>query len=174
MEKLIGMIVVVGIIFAIIFFATECNDDSTDQSGDVINDKTPSVPVQIFPKSGTVNVFKQSQVTVPLSISVPSGNNNVFVILKGLNNNWVKILEVYISAGSTVNIDVPLFSDVTQYRLYSASGEKWYGKELFFNNNNFSHTENMEFKQGYSHTVELIPQVNGNLSETTASIEDFQ
>ena len=100
----------------------------------------------------------------------------------GAGNLWVKIVEAYsaqrevavffIRAGDSYRINLPYGT----YRIKMASGDTWYGtKDLFGSKTSYTVADDTFpiASRGDNWTVQLIPQVNGNLQEKTISAGEF-
>jgi hypothetical protein len=106
------------------------------------------------------------------------------VTAAGSPNYYVKIVDwkthaarlvFFVRSGETTTVRLPL----GVYELRYAAGEKWYGEEYLFGprtayakaDEPFVFRTEGEKISGF--TVELVKQINGNLSETRISASDF-
>ena len=130
------------------------------------------VPAEPLPYTGFSDNTYIEQIA-PLRIKVAYGDNY-----------WVKLEDAYsgetiahyfIRSGDTLDTKVPLGTYIIKY----AYGQNWYGKTyLFGTNTGYAQAESqLSFHytgDGYSgHSIELIKQVNGNLSTSNISPEQF-
>ena len=182
------LLIVVGIIVAliVIYNINEYVEHERWRSAQQAEEDLWTSREKTFPSNGTVNYFI-SKSTVdnainnqdygPLSIKVPIGSDNYYILLKkrsGGSNS--KYLSIFIHPGKTVETKVP-FGD---YDLYYATGEIWYGEDYLFGPNTEFYQADNVFKfylQGdhmIGSTVELIKQQFGNLDTKSASADDFK
>ena len=94
-------------------------------------------------------------------------------------NYKTDVLSVFIRAGKTVTIKIPLGS----YKLNYANGKKWYGTEFLFGRNTsynaaddvfkFERTTDQNYEYFSQWTVELIMQQQGNLQTRKINPRDF-
>jgi len=126
-----------------------------------------SEPEQPLPEQGALSFsadFAQyNGTTAPFKITTPSDGNYV---MKVEDWNTKEFVAMYlIRRSSTLSIELPLGS----YKLKFAAGDKWYGmKFLFGPTTSYSYVpDKMDFyisgDYARGHSIELIPQVNGNL-----------
>lgn len=109
----------------------------------------------------------------PLEVKAPKGSNYL-VKLTNANTNE-DLMTIFVLGGSTVNVHVPLGAYIIKY----ATGERWYGYDLYFGREtlyakadrlfNFSRQSN-----GYSgYTVTLYRVKDGNLKTTSIGKSEF-
>jgi len=84
------------------------------------------------------------------------------------------VAEQFIRAGERLRVHLPL----GVYELRTATGKRWYGKELLFGPDNltdyFKADDSFPLNErGEYWEVELILQANGNLSQSTISKDQF-
>lgn len=153
---------------ACVFFLLACGGGETSKPEDPDKFLTP----QALPQTGWGRSSSGGSNFGAISIQTRSGGGNI----------WVKIVEAYgsskdaavffIRAGDSYKINLPYGT----YRIKMASGEKWYGaKHLFGSKTSYSVADDTFpiTSIGDSWTVQLIPQVNGNLREKSISAGEF-
>mgnify|MGYP001278725481 CR=1 FL=1 len=162
-----------------LFFLENCeNKKSYDHKKDVYVD-TFDEPELALPYNGYVEYYSSPIISEAiLTIKTPSGKNSTLVKLK---NSLYKtdVLSVFIRPGQSVTIKVPLGS----FKLYYASGEKWYGDKFLFGPNTiysiaddiftFKRTEDQYYEYFSQWTVELILRQYGNLETSRISASEF-
>jgi hypothetical protein len=136
-----------------------------------------SEPEQPLPDQGLLSFsadFAQfNGTTAPFKISTPSDGNYV---MKVEDWNTKECIAIYlIRRSSTLSIELPLGS----YKLKFAAGDKWYGiSNLFGPSTSYSYVpDKMDFyisgNYARGHSIELIPQVNGNLVTPSMRATDW-
>lgn len=146
-------------------------------TGDLYSDKNnfhydKSNP-QMLPATGILGYYLNKERVAPLTI-ITKSNYSFFVKLE---DQWSKktILTLFIRPNNTLNIDVPL----GYYQIKYATGDKWYGEEFLFGpetqynkaNEIFEFTFDGNQYNGY--TIELFSQINGNLSTSKITSNEF-
>ncbi len=132
-----------------------------------------SIPPQPKPSKGIFDKLLYSSSVAPFKIEVPDYNEDYFIILKKTTSE--EYIKIYIPSGETFETTVPL----GEYELKYCCGKEWYGeKDVFGSNTQFYKTDDIfDFyiaNNAYSgYTVELIKQINGNLSETSIDRSEF-
>ena len=131
--------------------------------------------VQNFPENGSVKRFTGEDAVAPLQIATSSGEAAYYYVkLVGYDTDQ-DVLAIYIRAGETADVRVPLGS----YEIRYAVGNTWYGDDILFGpETEYAKADRrLDFKQtstGISgYRVELILQVNGNLATRAISREEF-
>jgi hypothetical protein len=122
---------------------------------------------------GIYRDYSSEERIAPFKILTQSGSNYYAKLVDVLTNR--EIMSIYIIGGRPVEVDVPLGS----YRLKYAHGEVWCGDSLLFGEltaygeaqDTFNFAIEGSHISGY--TVELIPQVHGNLRTKSISASDF-
>ncbi|MEL7604349.1 MAG: hypothetical protein AAGU77_14420, partial [Bacillota bacterium] len=115
-------------------------------------------PVLSFPAGATVYYAKGDKL-VPLDIETSADSDRFYYVVLADASTGEKAVAVYIEAGQTIEIDVPL----GKYKLYYASGTVWYGNVYLFGPDGTCSTSNTTFnfyERGsfyYGHTVTLYP-----------------
>lgn len=153
---------------AYIFFLLACGGGEISKPEDPDKFLTP----QALPQTGWGRSSSGGFNFGAISIQTRSGGGNI----------WVKIVEAYssskdaavffIRAGDSYKINLPYGT----YCIKMASGDKWYGaKHLFGSKTSYSVADDTFpiTSIGDSWTVQLIPQVNGNLREKSISAGEF-
>ena len=111
--------------------------------------------------------------TAPFKITTPSDGNYVMKVEDW--NTKECVAQYLIRRSSTLSIELPLGS----YKLKFAVGDKWYGmKFLFGPTTSYSYVpDKMDFyisgDYARGHSIELIPQVNGNLETPPMKATDW-
>jgi hypothetical protein len=135
----------------------------------------PEVPL---PASGAVRKDTKRASVAPFRV-ITSGSSHYLVKLFDQGSSSAKspksVLSVFVRAGGTVKIEVPLGT----YIIRTASGEKWYGyKHLFGPDTGFTELgDTFEFSQhgnkltGHSITLYAVP--GGNLSSKGSDAKSF-
>jgi hypothetical protein len=118
-------------------------------------------PVSI--SSGIYRVYTKHERIAPFRIVAPSGSNYYAKLVDSATKR--DIMSMYVIGGRPLEVDVPLGS----YRLKYAYGNVWCGESLLFG----EHTAYSEAQSTFEfsvqgdrlsgYTVELIPQMHGNL-----------
>jgi curved DNA-binding protein CbpA len=136
---------------------------------------TPKIlyPQQPYPVNGAVFVKNSEERVAPFSIET-SGTNYYYVKLLeyGTKNT---VIAAFIHPGETISFDVPL----GRYELRYATGDIWYGEEHLFGENGMGFKADEVFNftfdgvQYNGYTVELVLQVDGNLSTQSIDMDDF-
>lgn len=125
------------------------------------------------PDSGEVLYHDQQDRVAPFTIET-SGSGYYVVKLKD-HISGVDVLCVFIHAGDTVDVDVPL----GDFDLFYASGDVWYGLKCLFGDATVcsKSTSLFDFSEidGYvsGWTVTLYPVYNGNMQTVSIGIDEF-
>ena len=142
----------------------------------------PSIPPMVdfeepevdYPPNGDYQNLTGDFEIAPLMIATPNDRRYHYVILKD-ELTGKAAFSLFIHPGETVEVDVPL----GDYRMYYATGRVWYGAtHLFGPNTQYYKADTvLSFRlEGFTaegHSIELIGQVGGNLSTSTANADDF-
>jgi hypothetical protein len=113
-------------------------------------------------------------------ITVPDDGENYYVLAKYSVNSgdYVPTKAILIRSGGKEELRLPDW-DNTNYELYYASGVTWYGRtHLFGDETQYSKADTIftpdDIGREQSWEVELVKQIGGNLSTSSADAEDFQ
>ena len=129
-------------------------------------------PIQPIEKNCILNYDYDKEYLYPFKITVPTGNRDYYITL--LNKYDHSRINMYITAGTTKEFEIP----EGEYDLIYCCGVNWYGESHLFGKDTIyckaDTTLDFYSSEGYynGHTIELIKQQNGNLSEEHLS-EDF-
>lgn len=135
----------------------------------------PTFNAPIIPISqGIQGLYTPDYLVAPLSISTPHGTEKYFVKIVDATTETT-VLTIFIYGGQTFELKVPL----GQYKVKYATGENWYGESLLFGpstsfnqaETTFSFSNDGYQINGYS--IELIKQINGNLSTKEITKQQF-
>lgn len=126
-----------------------------------------------LPKSGIMKNYTGKKCIAPFRIESKNDEHTYMKLYDSISKKLA--LTIFIRAGETVQLDVPLGS----YILKSASGAMWYNeKNCFGHNTNYTKEDTIfNFKivnnsvEGY--TLSLIKVANGNLRSIDIAPEDF-
>jgi hypothetical protein len=126
-------------------------------------------PEQPLPSNGAATPTGGSVYDVTLTITTPDTYYN---LLKLKDSSGNTVLEWFLYPNTQVVTAVP----VGTYRMQFASGTAGYGWEELFGPDTVygQFTDEFVFESDYEYTLELIPQVEGNLEEEQISPEEFQ
>lgn len=141
--------------------------------------ETFNEPELSLPNNGFIQYLSERTLSdATLTVKTPSSRSSTLVKLKD-SSNGSDILSVFIRPGMSVTLKVPLGS----YKLFYASGEKWYGNKFLFGpstsynvtNDIFIFERTIEgYYEYYSQwTVELILQKFGNLQTKKINPSEF-
>lgn len=154
------------------------------------NAATPTLtPVSVY--NGKIFKNPDYEGQCPLTVTTPSGKGGYYVVLQFLreakNSTEPRVkksnvtnpsksdIAFYVSAGKSVDIDVP----VGVYKFFYAYGETWYGTKNHFGENTIYYESDdlLTFyadSQYYNgHTIELWLQTNGNFDTDVISKSQF-
>jgi hypothetical protein len=131
-----------------------------------------------MPEQGAMSVgadyyLNSSDTKAPFKITTPSDGNYVMKIEDWNTKEFVAMY--FIQRSSTLSIELPLGS----YKLKFAQGEKWHGTNFLFGPTTaYSYVPdkmNFYIDGDYvrGHEIELIPQVNGNLTTPPMRAQDW-
>jgi len=131
-------------------------------------------PALSFPAGTTVYYDKGSKLA-PLTIETSANSGQFYYVVLADSSTGEKAIAMYIEAGQTVEIDIPL----GRYELYYAAGTVWYGDAYLFGPDGtyskavsfLSFTENEMFYHGY--TITLYPVSSGDLVTIDVDPGDF-
>lgn len=148
-------IVVVGILIGVF---GESSSESFDQ------------PAISAPASGLIMMYTKGPDSSPLEIKTPAEETDYYIKLVRVGNSS-PAMTIFVNGGDTVELDVPYGT----YEMRYAAGTTWYGEEYLFGpSTQYSAMDDtFEFNDLGGWTVELIPQTNGNLTETTLDASEF-
>ena len=137
-----------------------------------------SEPEQPMPEQGAMSFgadsfLNSSDTKAPFKITTPSDGNYVMKIEDWDTKEFVATY--FIRRSSTLSIELPLGS----YKLKFAQGDKWYGTNFLFGPTTaYSYVPDKmtfyidgDYVRG--HEIELIPQVNGNLTTPQMRAQDW-
>ena len=123
-------------------------------------------PVLEAPPHGSVHNYTMREALAPFEIKTQSNEEDFYYFIKlvDINTNLTDFT-IFIHAGNTISVDVPL----GQYEMRYAIGRQWYGTDYYFGpeTSYFKADEVFNFRiegdyvSGY--TVELYAQIGGNL-----------
>jgi len=158
--------------------------DFLENLAPVIKDQKPNIltnftdPEQPMPEQGLMklglNFRPNTDEKAPLKIITELANGNYVLKIENWNSGEF-FASYFIHRGSILNIEVPLGS----YKIKLACGKKWYGPiDLFGPDTVYSYipdkiifNEYADYYRGYS--IDLIPQVGGNLKTRTMQAGDW-
>jgi hypothetical protein len=134
----------------------------------------PALPL---PATGWVRALWRSNpetLLAPLKIVTAAGGPNYYVKIVDWKTHAATLV-FFVRSGDTTTVRIPL----GVYELRYAAGESWYGEEYLFGpetayakaDESFDYRAHGEEVSGFS--VELIKQINGNLSESRIRASDF-
>jgi hypothetical protein len=134
-------------------------------------------PVVSLPATGRIRALWRSNPEIllaSLKVVTATGSPNYYVKVVDWETHAASLI-FFVRSGETTTVRLPL----GVYELRYAAGEKWYGEEYLFGPNtayakadeSFNFRAEGEKISGF--TVELIKQINGNLSETRIRASDF-
>lgn len=153
---------------ACVFFLLACGSGETSKPEDPDKFLTP----QALPQTGWGRSSIGGSKFGAISIQTRSGAGNIWVKIVEAYGSQREVAVFFIRAGGSYKISLPYGT----YRIKMASGEKWYGAtDLFGSKTSYSVADDTFpiTSRGDSWTVQLIPQVNGNLRERSISAGEF-
>ena len=126
------------------------------------------------PRHGTVFATSDLNGIAPLRLKTRAGNYDFFVKLSDFHTNR-SVKSFYVRGGAVINTKLPL----GKYNLKYVSGKTWYGNACLFGKDTLYSKADKVFTfarkgntiTGYS--VELILQVDGNLSTKKIKPDDW-
>lgn len=136
-------------------------------------DPTPSYPECALPLNGICTLEVRSHPMSSLEVHA-SAFDNYYIKLEDTTTKRI-VLTLFLRAGSTTEVEVPLGSYTFKY----ASGTKWYGFEHLFgpttsyNKANTVLHFNLEGNKIVGHTITLYKVTNGNLKTQSIRKDDF-
>lgn len=131
-------------------------------------------PIVAMPTNGSITYGANSKRIAPLEIVTRGNKANYLIKLEDYSTNK-HILDIFIRAGRTAKVDVPL----GVFRIKYASGENWYGPEYMFGiDTNYSVAEDIfrferKGNQVSGYSIELYDVIDGNLETRQISPGDF-
>ncbi len=167
------------LLIMLIFIFQSCENKKSYDHKKNIYVETFNEPELALPYNGKINYYSSPIISdAKLTIKTPSGKNSNLVKLKS-SLHKTDVLSVFIRPGQTVTIKVPLGS----FKLYYASGEKWYGNNFLFGPSTiysaaddiftFERTVDQYYEYFTEWNVELILQQSGNLETSKVSASEF-
>lgn len=123
----------------------------------------PPIPEQPLPFNGEVRTFTTASRIAPFEIKTAGGHHYMVKLVDALTKS--PVLTVFVEAGATVTVDVPLGT----YEVRYTCGDRWYGyKYLFGDSGSYSRADDtFTFSQSFDHvsgyTITLYPVEHGNL-----------
>jgi hypothetical protein len=135
-------------------------------------------PEQSLPANGAVRKENRLASIAPLRVITTGSSHHLlklFDVSTARSKAPKSVLSVFVRAGSTAQIDVPIGT----YVIRSAAGEKWYGYKLLFGpetsfselDDTFSFTRQGNRVSGHSITLYAVP--SGNLSTSASDAAAF-
>ena len=182
--KGLKMFLVFAVIGGIMWYAVNQGEKGTDQTPKATHTpiavKVTVVPATMrpsmpMPRNGDVTKYTYKTHEAPFEVVTPSGDDYYYVVLSESTNTRLKVISVLVHPGKKVEIDVPLGN----YKMFYATGEKWYGRTALFGEATRYYKANdilRFYADGDSimgHTIELIKQVGGNLETMGVNEDDF-
>ena len=144
---------------------------------DINDELDQTIYTEVAISSGEILINPTGECLAPLSITAKEGYS-YYVYLQSLTDS-INDVAFYMEGNTPVSISMPL----GDYKLYYAVGKTWYGMDNKFGNNTqyytsddtltFSSVEENGYTQYLGYTIELIMQVNGNLSTREISASNF-
>lgn len=173
-KKWLWLLVVAGF-FIWVFWQNFGQDKSSKRTEAPVSVEPPriSYPAQPLPANGAFEMFVSAERVAPFEIRTDRGANYLVKLVSVYNKT--PVMAIFIRAGNTVTVDVPLGT----YELRYATGETWYGYDHLFGPDTVCSKadEQLEFKQiGYQvsgYTVTLYEVPHGNLHTTRISPQEF-
>jgi hypothetical protein len=130
----------------------------------------PAVPVN----PGIILKNTEAEFIAPFGIKTSPGANYFVKLVDVITSK--AIVGIYVVGGSPIEVDVPL----GRYEMRYASGQTWYGLEHLFGEGTTTYSKAVEIfefsiqgNQIAGYTVELIQQLNGNLSTKQIDASQF-
>jgi len=132
----------------------------------------PLPPALAPPNSGTTRKNATAAGVAPFEIKTTASSN---YLIKLENISGVKVMDIFVRGGDTIEVLVPLGSYIVKY----AVGNTWYGYEHYFGpETNYNRADSiLHFRQegnqisGYTITLYTVP--SGNLSTTRIDASQF-
>lgn len=135
--------------------------------------EVPSYPEYALPTTGTTWSYSSDAKLAPFEITAPLGASCLAKLVDA--NTGRPVVSVFVRAGSTVTIDVPLGN----YALKYAMGDKWYGETHYFGpSTSYGKADTtlsfgVEVNRYTGHSIRLQKSVGGNLRTSSLSPEEF-
>lgn len=138
-----------------------------------LKEKTPLIPEQPLPRTGSVRKHAAGALVAPFQIKAAQGNNYLVKLVDTYSRSLV--LTVFVRSGTTVDIKVPLGS----YEVKYAAGKRWFGYEYLFGVDTIYSKADKIFTfeiadnqiSGYS--ITLYKVAHGNLHTMEIKPEEF-
>ena len=133
----------------------------------------PTYPEYALPDNGATWVYGNQPKVAPFEITAPFGASCIAKLVDA--NTGRSVVSIFVRAGSTVTIDVPLGNYVLKY----AMGDKWYGETHLFGPStsygkaNTTLSFGIEVNRYTGHSIRLQKSVGGNLRTLSLSPEEF-
>lgn len=151
--------------------ATTTSSQSTHPT--ITESTTEGLPAPYKPKNGQVFLKPRASALAPLTIET-IGTGGYFFYLKNISDDNAN-MSFYVTAGKTVDVEVPLGT----YIIYYATGSTWYGTDYLFGpgtvyrkfNGVFSFTSDSSGYSGW--TIQLQPVTDGNLDSEYINESEF-
>ncbi len=117
---------------------------------------------------GTSTLRSRSTGSCGFTLRTRPGDSHVFARLVDRGS---EVWRGFVRAGDSLSVDLPPGDYVLRY----ATGRTWYGFEYLFGpGTSFSEAGDLiDLRYGYRTTIELIPQIDGNLSEREIDANSF-
>ncbi len=127
-------------------------------------------PVVSEPSTGVISNYTGRTPMSPFEIKTADSDNDYYIKLAGVDSGTTA-MTIFVRGGETVDVDVPEGIYIVKY----ATGDTWYGEDYLFGpDTRYSQTdETFDFTRDSGWTIELIPQTDGNLTETTLDASEF-
>ena len=135
--------------------------------------EVPSYPEYALPTTGTTWSYSSEAKLAPFEITAPLGASCLAKLVDA--NTGRPVVSVFVRAGSTVTIDVPLGN----YALKYAMGDKWYGETHYFGpSTSYGKADTtlsfgVEVNRYTGHSIRLQKSVDGNLRTSSLPPEEF-
>jgi len=133
----------------------------------------PSYPEYALPNNGSTWFYTTEAKLAPFELTAPLGASCMAKLVDA--NTGRSVLSVFVRAGSTATVDVPLGNYVLKY----AMGDKWYGEtHLFGPSTSYGKADTtlsfgVEVNRYTGHSIRLQKSVGGNLRTSSLSPEEF-
>lgn len=140
-----------------------------------VEDPVFAEPIQPLPANGAIKRYVKNEAIAPLRIVTQDSSNHYYVKIVDWDTKK-KICTVFIRAGQSVNLDLPLGI----YRLRYATGERWYGTKFLFGPETTYNEADQQLDfdvrgdQVHGYTIELFLTPNGNLKTNGITAAAFE
>ena len=145
------------------------------EGGQATNEPTPAeldahLTPRVLPATGSGQVFFSDRPVGRISIKTRATGAHVWIKVVNYPSQR-KVAAFFIRSGGSFTVNVPRGT----YQIKMASGKTWYGsQDLFGSQTSYSMADDtFPISSGDEWSVELIPQVHGNLREKTIDAVDF-